>query len=254
MKNNSGKFRRTRKNFAQVSNFALQDPNLSLGAKGLYALIESYISIPDFILYKTTLMKVCKEGKDGFQTLWNQLKNAGYLVQYKLVDPNGHFYYEYELLEKPQDETTTSGNSVSGKAVHGETKSGEVGCLNNKQENNTNLNNINLINSVVVNREAFEEKIATDVKRYIEVGIINELSYSICLNNLIVLLNGFSDDEVNAINNLTEGEAFDLFYTYMKLSDAVSNDFGDAPLFVQNKEGYIRGMAKTYCKKQRNVV
>lgn len=244
MENNSGKFRRTRKNFAQVSNFALQDPNLSLGAKGLYALIESYISIPDFVLYKTTLMKVCKEGKDGFQTLWNQLKNAGYLVQYKLVDSGGHFYYEYELLEKPQDEATTSGNSVSGKAVHGDSKTGEDGCLNNKQENNTSLNNINLNNSVVVlDKNLFKEKIEEDVWRYCEVGIFSKDNYVIYLNKLLSLIECFSSDQIETINNFNNKEAFDLLYSYMRMNDAVNFD-DEPPLVVANKEGYIRGIVQ----------
>ena len=49
---NSGTFRKKKIYFSQVSNEALRDENLSLKAKGLYALIQSYITIENFILYK----------------------------------------------------------------------------------------------------------------------------------------------------------------------------------------------------------
>ena len=48
----NGKFRHRQISFAPVSNSALQDRALSLKAKGLYALIQSYINIPAFELYK----------------------------------------------------------------------------------------------------------------------------------------------------------------------------------------------------------
>lgn len=39
--------------FSQVSNVALRDSRLSLKAKGLYSLIESYITMENYVLYKT---------------------------------------------------------------------------------------------------------------------------------------------------------------------------------------------------------
>ena len=53
MKNNNGKFRKKKIYFTQVSNYALRDKYLSFSAKGLYSLIQSYITIPDFDLYKS---------------------------------------------------------------------------------------------------------------------------------------------------------------------------------------------------------
>ena len=83
MSKQTGLFRKKKVYFKQVSNSALSDNSLSLKAKGLYALIQSYITIEDFTLYKNYLLKQCKEGKDGFQSTWNELIKAGYLVQYK---------------------------------------------------------------------------------------------------------------------------------------------------------------------------
>ena len=98
---NEGKIYRKAVPFTQVANSALRDPSISLKAKGLYALIQSYITIPDFVLYKDFLMKQCKEGRDAFNKTFSELRQSGYLVQYKRKNDNGTFYYEYELLDVP---------------------------------------------------------------------------------------------------------------------------------------------------------
>jgi len=98
----NGKFRKRRVNFAQVSNIALRDNNLSLKAKGLYSLIQSYISMDDFTLYKWYLMSQCKEKERAFNNAWNELKINGYLKQYRIRSAEaGSFIYEYELLDEP---------------------------------------------------------------------------------------------------------------------------------------------------------
>lgn len=251
MENNGGKFRKTRKNFAQVSNYALQDPNLSLGAKGLYALIESYITIPDFVLYKQTLMNVCKEGRDGFHTLWNQLKNAGYLIQYKLTDKEGHFYYEYELLENPIKDTTY-GNSVDGKAGDGETTSGKSVDINNTQSNKTKKNNINKNNNSVVDNkntktsfdeELFKEKIEIDKFRFVEVGILKEDVANDYENKIINLFKTFSLDEQENINKLSSSKAFEIYFNYIKAYHD-DDDVEENNLSVKNPEGYVRNSLK----------
>lgn len=119
--NNNGKFRQKKVFFTQVSNDALRDPSLSLKAKGLYSLIQSYITLENFILYKNTLKQVCKEGEKAFEASWKELKDRGYLIQYKLRGEKGSFYYEYDLLDysqTPKKEGVVKvgmDNGVSGK-------------------------------------------------------------------------------------------------------------------------------------------
>ena len=48
----SGMIRKKRTYYAQVSNVALRDETLSLKAKGLLAIIESYLTLDGFTLYK----------------------------------------------------------------------------------------------------------------------------------------------------------------------------------------------------------
>lgn len=101
----SGKIRKKRTYYAQVSNVALRDETLSLKAKGLLALIESYLSLDNFILYKDFLLSKSLDGETAFRGAWKELKEHGYLIQYKLKDnETKQFYYEYEICDNPQVE------------------------------------------------------------------------------------------------------------------------------------------------------
>lgn len=87
-------------NFTQVTNNVLQNKNLSFKAKGLYSFIQSYLLIPNFNLTKSFLMSNCLEGEKAFDSAWKELKDNGFLKQYRIPNPEerGKFIYEYELL------------------------------------------------------------------------------------------------------------------------------------------------------------
>ena len=130
--------------FSQVSNQALRDKTLSLRAKGLYALIQSYITIPNFALYKQTLINMSIEGKDAFESAWKELKNRGYLVQIRGKNAEGKFIYEYELLdfieeieekEKPYTEKPYTEKPHTVKPPHGKTGVYNKTGFNNKYKN-----------------------------------------------------------------------------------------------------------------------
>lgn len=99
-----GKFRK-KKSYAIVSNFALRDKNLSNKAKGLYAIISSYLTMDDdFELYKSFLINSSTDGIRSFNTAWDELKNTGYLKQRRIRTENS-FTYEYDLLDEPDLDT-----------------------------------------------------------------------------------------------------------------------------------------------------
>ena len=111
MAENDGRFRIHRVNFAQISNTALQDKNLSLKAKGLYALIQSLITIPGIDLRLWKLRSMCKEGDKAFDGAWKELKATGYLKQYRMPSGRkGSFMYEYDLLFEPDLSTPSTIN------------------------------------------------------------------------------------------------------------------------------------------------
>lgn len=99
-------FFRNKVPFVPISQVVAKDKEISLKAKGLYLLIQSYITIPNFKLYKSYLMSVCVEGQCSFDSAWNELKEKGYLKIYKIAksDSKG-FYYEYQLLDTAEPDT-----------------------------------------------------------------------------------------------------------------------------------------------------
>ncbi len=117
--NPSGSFRPKRINFAQISNTALWDDNLSLKAKGLYSLIQSLITIPGMDLRIWKIKAKCKEKDKAFESSWSELKKNGYLKQYRIPSgAKGAFKYEYDLLFEPDLKTKAVINlDKDGKAV-----------------------------------------------------------------------------------------------------------------------------------------
>ena len=94
----NGSFQKPNKHFTQITNQVLRDETLSLRAKGLYGLIASYITLANFTLYKNYIKAQCSEGRHAFDTAWNELQEAGYLVHQRIRQENGTFGYEYSLV------------------------------------------------------------------------------------------------------------------------------------------------------------
>ena len=103
-----GKFKK-KISFATVSNVALRDKNLSIKAKGLYSVIQSYITLDNFTLYKSFLIEQSIDGIRSFNSGWDELKESGYIKQKRIRVENG-FTYEYELLDEPDLETPATVN------------------------------------------------------------------------------------------------------------------------------------------------
>jgi len=108
---------------------------------------KNQVPLPDFILYKNTLLKKCKESKNTFDTAWKELKDNGYLIQYKSRNEQGAYCYEYELL---------SILPTTQKSIPGESIPGKLGCLINTDLNNTDIKNKN-IGNFKKNSMCFEE-------------------------------------------------------------------------------------------------
>lgn len=168
--NKSGQFRKKKIYFTQVSNIALKDNRLSLKAKGLYSLIQSYLTIEDFTLYKNTLKKHLKEGDKAFESAWKELKDSAYLIQYRLQDSKTkQFYYEYELLDEPNLKLANKIHGSQNRKKYNKKcplpippkKEGMGNGHNGKREqyNNTNLNNTNLNNIIITSSNNDEEVI-----------------------------------------------------------------------------------------------
>ena len=102
------KFRRKEKKYTEIWNTIIfKNKNVEL--TGLYTTIQACIDLEintagtdnEFIVSKKSLQHFCGYKDDKFKRIWNELKKAGYLKQYKIKNKNGKFEYEYELLDEP---------------------------------------------------------------------------------------------------------------------------------------------------------
>jgi len=96
-----GTFRK-KKGFTAVQNSVAKDKTLSMKAKGLYLLIQAYITMPGSNWKKSDFEDMCMEGSKAFNSAWDELKKKGYLHVH-IYSGNGIFKNEYELM----DEKTT---------------------------------------------------------------------------------------------------------------------------------------------------
>lgn len=104
----SSEFMRKKISFSQIPTSLIRDTKISRKAKGLYCEIFSYITIPNFELKKSYLINNGVEGETAFETIWKELKTAGYLKQYRFcVNENGKtkFVYKYDLLDDPDPDS-----------------------------------------------------------------------------------------------------------------------------------------------------
>lgn len=93
-------FFRSKKGFTVVQNEITRDNTISLKAKGLYLVIQAYITMPDKKWTKEDFLNLAKEGRKAFDTAWQELKDSGYLKVHFMPD-NGKWRAEYELLDEP---------------------------------------------------------------------------------------------------------------------------------------------------------
>ena len=134
--NKGGNFRSTIPPFTMVDNRVIENKNLSMKAKGLYLIIMHYVTIPNFTLNKRYLMSLSKEGERAFDSTWKELKDAGYLKQYRLKGEGGKWVYEYELLIEPIIE-----NDVKEMQNNKPSTSAKVESYNNNIKKNNFTNN-----------------------------------------------------------------------------------------------------------------
>ena len=106
-------FFRSKKGFTVVQNEITRDVKISLKAKGLYLVIQAYISMPDKKWTKEDFRNLTKEGKKAFDSAWKELKDFGYLKVHFMPD-NGVWRAEYELLDEPDLGPHTLYHSCNG--------------------------------------------------------------------------------------------------------------------------------------------
>lgn len=107
---------RSKKGFTVVQNSVTKDGKLSLKAKGLYVLIQAYITMPDKNYKKSDFLKMVTEGKCAFESAWKELKASGYIKQHVYSNGKG-FRVEYDLLDEPKVGTNTYYYGTKGEVI-----------------------------------------------------------------------------------------------------------------------------------------
>lgn len=87
--------------YTVMNNTCLQDPNMSMKAKGLYAYL---MSLPeDWVLHQTELKRHFKDGRDSIRTAVNELIENGYVTKVDTRNELGQIVdCTYTVYEEPR--------------------------------------------------------------------------------------------------------------------------------------------------------
>ena len=98
--NYNGKiYYRKNKNYTIMSNYHLQDKNLSYKAKGLLSFM---LSLPEDWDYSLVgLCSISKESRDGTRSILKELQEHHYVEIEKVRGDKGYFEYNYLIYEIP---------------------------------------------------------------------------------------------------------------------------------------------------------
>lgn len=120
------------KNYTVMSNYHLQDRNLSYKAKGLLSFM---LSLPEDWDYSLNgLVAVSKESKKAIRNILSELINRGYVVREQGRGEKGYYKYDYIIREIPVNVLEKDHpDTQKGDAVKGDTEKGTQ--INTNKEN-----------------------------------------------------------------------------------------------------------------------
>ena len=203
------------KNYTVMSNYHLQDKNLTYKAKGLLSFM---LSLPEDWDYSMAgLVKISKENIKSIRTGLQEIEDNKYLVRTRNQKENGQFYYDYSIYEIPFD---IDPYYQKGYAVKGQTEKGiqiNTNIINTKEQidkgdktkssffvdEKHNPLTLNLINRGYIKEEDIQmfyydnmyEKLLDEDNSYRDLLIISDY----VVNK--VNKNNFKDEEGNYIEN-----------------------------------------------------
>ena len=119
--------------YTTIYNEVLRDKSLSLSAKGLFAVIKSFVGLPDFALSKRRLGYACSDSAYLLNAAWKELKHKGYLQHYFSQSENGAFCHVYNLMQHPSEPV----DFVYSPSI--DRPNGDVVCISEAQRDYTNI-------------------------------------------------------------------------------------------------------------------
>ncbi len=158
------------KNYTVMSNYHLQDKELSFKAKGL---LSCMLSLPDDWNYSVRgLASISKEGIKAINSILKELEENYYLKRERKQENNGRFYYEYNIYETPytQKGITDRGTTLNGTQIN-------TNIINNNNKDKIDKA-FNPITSELIKRN-FIEKYDFELYKYDDlfIELLNEYEY-----------------------------------------------------------------------------
>ena len=158
------------KNYTVMSNYHLQDKELSFKAKGL---LSCMLSLPDDWNYSVRgLASISKEGIKAINSILKELEENYYLKRERKQENNGRFYYEYNIYETPyaQKGITDKGSTLNGTQIN-------TNIINNNNKDKIDKA-FNPITNELIKRNFIEE---CDLELYkyddLFIELLNEYEY-----------------------------------------------------------------------------
>lgn len=158
------------KNYTVMSNYHLQDKELSFKAKGL---LSCMLSLPDDWNYSVRgLASISKEGIKAINSILKELEENYYLKRERKQENNGRFYYEYNIYETPytQKGITDKGTTLNGTQIN-------TNIINNNNKDKIDKA-FNPITNELIKRN-FIEKYDFELYKYDDlfIELLNEYEY-----------------------------------------------------------------------------
>lgn len=169
------RIRKPQGNYTIIPNGLIQDPNLSLKAKGLYALLASK---PDkWEYHETALIKESRDSRDAFRGGVRELVEAGWIEKRQSKDGGGKYAVQewfVHIEAKPVDGLTVDGKSVYGKTVYGKTYTNKTNS-NKTEVSKTDLSYPPL--SPLENKPVTKKKAKNNAKTFELPSFINQQTW-----------------------------------------------------------------------------
>ncbi len=190
------------KDFVQISNRILINPDISLKAKGMLSLILSLPENWDFSI--EGIASKCKESKESIRTALKELEKAGYIKRSRMRSVDGKITkMEYEIFEEPYKDTPSSENQEldTPKKVTFDMGNPTVNNIkNNNIKNNNTKSNLSISHTdsdIDKYRERIKYNIDYDIlverdyiNKYMLDEIIELMTETICSEKELITISG----------------------------------------------------------------
>ena len=126
--------------FASTPNSLLNNPNISLRAKGLFAFIQGK---PDKWRFSAERIALeCKEGLQSVRSALRELETFGYLQRVKSQNEKGHWEWDYILHSAPSNPADEN-RPTENHTTENHTNINKTDIIKKDNNNTINSNNIN---------------------------------------------------------------------------------------------------------------